>query len=74
MSQDNIGRLKHSLKERCPDCKKQLQVRVRNIETVENGVEISIPLEYILCSNKSCGYERSVEQKRKRRMEEIIEP
>jgi hypothetical protein len=66
-----IGRLKHSLKERCPECRKVLQVRVKDVMSMDNGVEITIPLEYIACSNKSCDYERTIEQKRRRRQEEI---
>jgi ssDNA-binding Zn-finger/Zn-ribbon topoisomerase 1 len=60
-----IGRLKHSLKERCPECGKVLQLRVKDTDT-------TVPIEYIACSNKSCDYERSVEQKRRRRQEEEI--
>jgi hypothetical protein len=66
-----IGKLKHSLKERCPQCDKVLQLRVIEIESMDNGVPISIPQEYIMCSNKNCDYEREVEQKRRRRQEEI---
>ena len=65
-----LGRLKRSLKERCPDCGHILQVRVQDIETIQNGIEISIPKEYICCSNKNCGFERYVEQKRRRRKQE----
>ena len=61
-----IGRLKHSLKEKCPECKKVLQLRVRDIKSVLKGVEIIIPEEYICCSNKNCNYERDIEQKRRR--------
>lgn len=67
-----IGKLKHSLKERCPECGKILQVRVLDIRAMENGMEVTVPKEYIACSNKNCGYERAVEQKRRRRHEEDI--
>jgi hypothetical protein len=67
-----IGRLKHSLKERCPECGKVLQLRVKDTDTMKDGIEITVPIEYIACSNKSCDYERSVEQKRRRRQEEEI--
>jgi ssDNA-binding Zn-finger/Zn-ribbon topoisomerase 1 len=66
-----IGRLKHSLKEKCPECGKILQVRVIDIKTMENGIPISLPKEYIACSNKNCDYERGVEQKRRRRQEDL---
>ena len=67
-----IGKLKHSLKERCPDCGKILQLRVVDIKSMYNGMEILVPEELVCCSNKNCGYERSVEQKRRRRTEDII--
>jgi hypothetical protein len=65
------GKLKHTLKERCPECGKVLQLREISIATIENGVEVSVPNEYICCSNKNCDYERDIEQKRRRRQEEI---
>ena len=60
------GRLKHSLKDRCPDCGKILQLRVREIDTIEKGIEVILQEEYICCSNKSCDYEKQLEQKRRR--------
>ena len=44
---DNIGRLKRTLKNKCEDCGKHLQLRVK----VENGREI----EYERCP--ICGFE-----------------
>jgi len=65
-----IGRLKHSLKERCPECGKVLQVRVQDVVSMVKGVETSISLEYICCSNyKVCVYERTLEQKRRKRQD-----
>lgn len=61
-----IGKLKHSLKEKCPYCGKILQVRVREFQSLKDGIVITVPIDYICCSNKSCDYERDVEQKRKR--------
>lgn len=66
-----LGRLKHSLSVKCPDCKAVLQLRVRTIYGVEEGVEVSFPEEYIVCSR--CGYEEEVEKKRKRRRDNILE-
>lgn len=66
-----IGRLKHSLKDKCPECGKVLQLRVYDFETIENGIEIILPKEYICCSNKNCEYEQELEQKRRRRIEEV---
>jgi hypothetical protein len=65
-----IGKLKHSLKERCPECGAILQVRVIEVKAIEHGIPVTLPEEYIGCSNKNCGYEREVEQKRRRRQEE----
>jgi hypothetical protein len=67
-----IGRLKHTLKERCPECGKVLQVRVLDIVTLIDGIRVTTPKEHISCSNKNCEYEREVEQKRRRRKEEEI--
>ncbi|HUS48832.1 MAG TPA: hypothetical protein VMZ91_01595 [Candidatus Paceibacterota bacterium] len=61
-----IGRLKHSIKQRCPECGKILQVRVTDIMTLQKGIEILIPEEYICCSNKNCDYKREIEQKRRK--------
>jgi hypothetical protein len=66
-----IGKLKRSLKERCPECGKILQLRMFEVKSIKDGVEISIPKEYIACSNKNCEYERAVEQKRIRRQEDL---
>jgi len=49
-----IGRLKHSLKERCPECGKILQLRAIDIKAMDNGIEITIPKEIICCSNQTC--------------------
>jgi hypothetical protein len=67
-----IGKLKHSLKERCPECGKVLQLRMFEITSMRDGVEIVTPKEYIACSNKSCDYEQDVEQKRRRRKEDDL--
>jgi len=66
-----LGRLKHSLKERCPECGKVLQLRVIEEESLQDGITIIVPKEYISCSNKSCEYERSIEQKRRRKIEDL---
>jgi hypothetical protein len=67
-----IGRLKRSIKERCPECKSILQIRVREIKEIRNGVYVFVSEEYISCSNKNCEYEREMEQKRIRRQEDDL--
>jgi hypothetical protein len=67
-----IGRLKRSIKERCPECKSILQIRVRDIREIRNGGYVFISEEYIACSNKNCEYEREMEQKRIRRQEDDL--
>jgi len=62
-----LGKLKRSLKDRCPLCGKTLQLRVREIESINRGMEALIPEEYVCCSNKNCFYEQEIEQKRVRR-------
>jgi len=69
------GKLKRSLKEKCPYCAMILQLRTFDADALEDGIPITIPTEIICCSNKNCDYEREVEQKRRRRKqkeEEII--
>lgn len=67
-----IGRLKRSIKEHCPECKSILQIRVREIKEIRNGVYVFVSEEYISCSNKNCEYEREMEQKRIRRQEDDL--
>jgi hypothetical protein len=67
-----IGRLKRSLNKRCPECKSILQIRVRDISEIRNGVPVIVSEEYIACSNKNCDYEREIEQKRIRRQEDDL--
>jgi len=66
-----VGRLKHSLKEKCPECGKTLQLRVIENKGMQKGVEVVDLEEYVCCSNKNCEYEREVKQKRRRRVEEL---
>ncbi len=67
-----IGKLKRTLKDKCPVCKKQLQLRVIEHKEFRKGILIVLSEEHIYCSNKNCDYEREVEQKRIRRQEEEI--
>ena len=62
-----IGKLKKTLKERCPDCGKNLKVRERKLSCVEDGEDVVIGVEYIVCD--FCGYEEEVENKKRRRLE-----
>lgn len=66
-----IGKLKHSLKERCPDCGKVLQLRVIEEEGFLDGILTIVPREVICCSNKSCGFERHVQQRKRKRTENL---
>jgi len=67
-----IGRLRRSLSKRCPECKSILQIRVIDIMELRNGIQVTICKEYIACSNKNCGYEREMEQKRIRRQDDDL--
>jgi ssDNA-binding Zn-finger/Zn-ribbon topoisomerase 1 len=64
-----FGKLKHSLKERCPECGKILQIRVLDEPSLENGIPVILEKEHIYCSNPNCDYERKIEQKRRRKQE-----
>ena len=64
------GKLKRSLRERCPICGSLLQLRYVEVKSIQRGNEVEVPLEFIACSSEGCEYEREVEQKRRRRQEE----
>ena len=64
-----LGKFKKPLKEKCPVCGNPLQIRVFYEESLRKGEEISIPVEYIRCSNPSCYYEREIEKQKKRHRE-----
>lgn len=60
-----LGKLKKTLSHRCPDCNTKLQLREIEADGIENGFNVSLFEEYIYCPE--CGYERDVEQKKKKR-------
>lgn len=61
------GKLKRTLKERCPECGKVLQLRTIEHPVIVNGMEAYEEEEFISCSNKNCYFEKEVPKKRKRR-------
>ena len=70
-----LGKLKKTLKEKCPFCNKVLQIRVISQKKLEFGEEIEVEKEVIQCS--SCDFEKSPEkkkgkQKRKRERGDVI--
>lgn len=62
-----LGKLKRTLKDKCPECKKVLQLREKQEDTFIKGFPVTTASEYIYCP--SCGYEEEIKQK-KRRVEE----
>lgn len=72
MGDHSLGRLKHSINKKCPECGKVLQLRVRSVAGFFNGLPVDVPEEYIACSNPSCWYEQDVEQKRRKMGEKDI--
>lgn len=64
------GKLKRSLKERCPQCGKILQLRTISVKAMIDGEIIELEKEFIECSNKNCDYYEDREQKRRRRGKE----
>lgn len=66
-----LGKLKHTLKERCPHCKAVLQLRTKSVFGEEKGVPVSSSLEFKYC--KLCKYTEEIEPKRKRRRDEYLE-
>lgn len=65
-----IGKLKATIKERCPECGHLLQIRMQEVKVIVRGIAATVSNEYICCSNRNCYYEQEVEQKRRRRNEE----
>jgi hypothetical protein len=60
------GKFKRSLNRKCPWCGSILEVRVHFEKSLNKGIEIEIPYDYIACSNRGCYYEEEMEQKRKK--------
>lgn len=50
----NIGKLKQTLKERCPQCGELLQVRIVKEKGLIKGEEVIFDKEFILC--RVCGH------------------
>lgn len=65
----NIGKFKRFLKDRCPICNCILEIRVFEDGTLVKGVMCTTPYEYIICSNLTCGYEKNIEQRRRKHLE-----
>lgn len=63
---NNLGRLKRTTKDLCPECnEKNLQIRVRKLECIEEGEEYLKDVDYFYCPG--CQYEGIIEPKRKRK-------
>lgn len=61
-----LGRLKRSLKQRCPDCNHVLQIRIRENVQMVRGEDILEETDYIVCSAE-CGYESEIKEQKKRK-------
>jgi uncharacterized protein with PIN domain len=59
-----LGKLKKTLKDKCPDCKRNLQVRILQKSVMDDGEMVSVDDEFIVCPE--CGCMGAVEKKRKR--------
>lgn len=59
------GKFKKTLDRKCPYCGRNLEIRVHYEQSLINGIEAEIPIEYIACSDRGCFYEEEMEQKRK---------
>jgi len=66
----NLGKLKKTLSEKCPECSHPLQLRSRKTISLSRGVELEIEEEYKVCS--VCDYEREIPLRdRKKRVEHV---
>ena len=57
-STNSLGKFKRTLTERCGECETLLEIRVRSVGVVHEGMDILVEEEYVYCSN--CYYERNV--------------
>lgn len=63
MSDNDLGRLIRTLKERCPNCNSVLQLRARKKTQLVRGMETTTETNYICCV--VCDYEKGVKKKGK---------
>jgi hypothetical protein len=59
------GRLKRTLKDKCPYCNHPLQLRVKETMAIAAGTDITVDEEYITCS--VCDYESEIREPKKRK-------
>jgi ssDNA-binding Zn-finger/Zn-ribbon topoisomerase 1 len=59
------GKLKKTLSEKCPDCRKNLQVRSLSHFEILDGEEVSIEEDIVVCPE--CGARRELKKQRNRR-------
>ena len=50
----SLGKLKKTLSERCPDCKSNLTLRTVQVEAIEDGEEILLNKDVIVCDVADC--------------------
>jgi len=61
------GKLKRTLKERCPECGKVLQVRTIVNKIILKGEEAFEEEDFITCSDKNCYFEKDIPKKKRKR-------
>jgi hypothetical protein len=66
MTSNPLGRLKRSMKEKCPNCGHTLQLRVREEMQLVRGEEQVNEVEYIVCPIDNCEYEAEIKEPKKR--------
>jgi hypothetical protein len=64
-TQNNLGRLKHTLSEKCPLCSRPMQLRVRQIENLLRGETVTEEEEYKQCS--VCDFSEEIKNPKKRK-------
>lgn len=68
MIMKNAGKLKKTLKERCPICNKVLQIRTMSYSGIIKGVPFEAEEEYIACSDPNCFYEKELDKKNRKKV------
>ena len=66
-----IGKLKKSTNQKCPYCGSVLQIRTKSEKAIQEGFPCLIDKEFLVCSNFLCDYEIKLEQRRRRKQEDI---
>ena len=67
------GKLKRTLKEKCPLCGSYLQIRTKQLTFVKKGIDHFHNSDFKVCSNSNCDYEVEFSEKKNKKREFFLE-